>query len=225
MNIREQEERLLARWSKKKNAKTFVWDGVPHPDTYTEQAPRILFVLKECNLGRNYGHSFFNLREQMVNDPDGWWKNIVQWGFALQHIHCSDPSWSQIAKSKNNLREGLAPFAFMQLNKTPGLGSVSDKKLRQCTEADADEIREQVSLYAPNIIVACGTGHFVKSVLCPEQRRRTTPRGIGFWPIAGASDGGSHIIDFCHPSNRTGKKVWPALVFGLLDSCRYVVEA
>ena len=219
MNIREQENTLFEKWRTKRGRTPFVIDGVPFPELYEKSKPRILFILKDCNLG-DYGQEVFDLRAQMEHEPNMWWRTVANWGLLLQHISSKEPEWNEIINKQ--IQKGLKPYAFIQLKKKSGKGRISDAELWRYAEEDSNLITRQIQIYSPHMIVAAGTGRFVRYLLNITGELKRTPRGIGYWIYGKSADSVCYIIDFCHPSNRAGKKVMPAIGYGLLDACRFL---
>ncbi len=221
VNIRAQEDELFEYWRQKPGRTPFVIDGAPFPDLYEKSLPRTLFILKDCNLG-NYDCQVFRLREQMENNPSTWWSTVANWGQLLRNLTGNEPTWNEVISAP--IQRGLERHTYMQLKKKPGGGRISDAELWRYAKEDSEEIRKQIRIYSPHIIVAAGTGRYVKHILNCSDEIKKTPRGIGYWAASKQADSACYIIDFCHPSNRAGLKVSSALGYGLRDACIYLEE-
>ena len=221
MSIRAQEDELFESWRRKPGRTPFVCDGAPFPGLYEQSRPRTLFILKDCNLG-DFDGQVFDLRGQMEDNPNTWWSTIANWGRLLQNLTSREPTWNEVISAP--IQQGLEQHTFMQLKKTPGGGGISDAELWRYAKEDSEEIRKQIRIYSPYIIVAAGTGQYVKHILNCSDEIKKTPRGIGYWVASKPADSACYIIDFCHPSNRAGLKVSSALGYGLRDACIYLEE-
>jgi len=110
----------------------------------------------------------------------------------------------------------------MQLKKQGGHGSVNNKVLKRFAREDKNEIKEQFSIYNPQIIICGGVGG-----LMPELFERLdyqfTPKGVGYW-IANFNGKEIFLIDYCHPSIRASNKIISSVAYGLRDACKHIVQ-
>jgi uracil-DNA glycosylase len=74
--------------------------------------------------------------------------------------------------------EALQPFGFVQLKKKPGTGKSIPKELKKYAEEDEVLIREQLTIYKPNVIIACGLGITKTFNLLLETVFQNTPSTI-----------------------------------------------
>jgi len=222
MNIRKQENELFEDWRQKSGRAPFVIDGVPFPEFYLQSPHKTLFVLKDCNLGKDYEEPIFDLRKQMQYNPDPWWSLVAIWGNLLTNLLSIERCWDELESAP--IQEGLKRHAFIQLKKKGGIGGISDPELSHYASEDSEEIRKQIHIYSPLFIVATGTGSYLSEILGCSGEKQKTPRGIGYWPGTYQSGSGFYIIDFCHPSNRAGTKVRSAISYGLRDACIYLAK-
>ncbi len=222
MNITEQENTLFKKWMQKENRRPFIKDGSPSPESYIKQKKHILFILKDANFGlseeeqENCNHEnkdFYDQRLELRDNPNQWWQKVSNWCVPILHPALK---WEEVKqKSSKELIKSLAPFAFMQLKKNAGGGSVETAKLWKTAEDNKSEIKEQIAIYQPDFIVCCGVGEIVyKEVFSGEEKLKYTPNGVGYWDVL-IKNHNTHIIDFCHPSARFGKKIEGAVAFGL----------
>lgn len=214
MNIRESENLLFEEWAKKYSHATFVIDGCPNPSVYSAEKKKIVFVLKDGNLGKTYKEPKYDQRKELECEPHHWWGTIAKWCYFLNH----KATWAevrQITHTKDAVRSALSHHCFVQLKKEGGLGGVSNKTLEEVVEQDQKEIIQQLSIYKPNYVIACGNGEAVARIFnCSNQNRKETPYGIGYWEIF-LNNKICYLIDYCHPSVRAGTKIKGLIAQGL----------
>jgi len=226
MNIREQEDMLFKKWMQKKDRNPFIMDGSPSPETYINTKKHILFILKDANFGisekeqgnLNPEHIYsYDQRSELRENPDPWWQKVSDWCVPILHPTLE---WEEV--KQKSIKESLAPFAFMQLKKNAGGGSVKMGKLWQTAREDRNEINEQIAIYQPNFIVCCGVGEIVyKEVFLGKEELKYTPNGVGYWNVS-IKNMNTHIIDFCHPAARFGRKIEGTVAFGLTDAINHL---
>lgn len=222
MGIREKEDQLFNDWMKNYTEGTFVKDGIPFPDLYQKSDVKILFMLKDANLGNSSSNQgVFDLRGQLSTDPHAWWSKVSEWCYVLENGG-SDKSWSEIrshvrkSDSNTNLRDALSSYGFVQTKKIGGLGSISRDELKKYVENDEEFLRKQIEIYEPDIMVCCGTADFLSKILSSDSRRETA-NGVGYYS-ARVGHKTTFLVDYCHPSARMGSKVAGVVAYGLNDA-------
>lgn len=222
MSIREREDKLFEKWRKKYEESSFVIDGCPKPDIYQQERRKVVFVLKDGNLGwadtnDSPDDRVYNQRWELEFDPTLWWGKIAIWSHYLRN---PSASWSDAEKikDKNSIQEALSHHCIIQFKKTWGKGAVSNSELSEVAVKDRNEIIEQISIYSPDFIVACGNGeHLANTFRCNAENRKETNSGVGYW-VVDLSGKKSHLIDYCHPSIRVGTKVKGLIAKGLASA-------
>lgn len=221
MNIREKENLLFDQW-KTRYPNDFVIDGAPYPEVFESSMSKCLIILKDANIDPADARQDFPLRKQLSETPDDWWRTVANWCAGISRIHGNEtenPSWSELQKTP--LTDCLKPFAFMQLKKTTGVGSVHAGTLIEHAKNDRTEIREQINIYQPKMIVCCGVGNLVADVLKDDTKNlewKETLRGVRYVQLQ-LSRQKTFLIDYMHPSARAAKNV---VCFGLLDAYREI---
>ena len=77
---------------------------------------------------------------------------------------------------------------------------------------DKDYIREQYSIYEPDLTICAGTGDLFKRVVGHESKKwEQTKRGIWWYQ----RDANKYVVSFAHPEARVHS---PLLIYGLLDA-------
>lgn len=223
ITLRENE--LFERW--REGSAGFVFDGVPNPYVFESSPVRTLFILKEVNIPDL--DVVFDQRLQLATEPDPWWHKMGSWCAAISAKQDITPDWKDLEYYSNDeliandeLINRLAPFAFMQLNKTGGGGSSEDQKLRDSAEKNHQRIIDQIGIYQPDVIIGCGTGDILFDLfnsLGPSSKKIQTSRGVYYSDHKLSDRKVSTLIHFSHPSARVPRNL---LCYGLLDAYREV---
>ena len=119
---------------------------------YMAQDKRVVFLLKEPN--RNAGEDYRDWHWKENSTPLG--RSIAFW---LEGILKTTERYYPIKDELRVEREIFteSPFAFVNVKKTAG-GATSDwKEIYEYAEKYSEQIRKQLDLYNPNIIVCCGS--------------------------------------------------------------------
>lgn len=222
MSIAQEEEDLFQRWrlSRPEFAEAgFVKDGVVDEGTYEESRPKILFVLKEAN---GTERDVPDLRS-FLRDGGRWqtWNNVARWTRGLRGLDDGIP-WDALPSIDDSARKAqLRSIAAMNLKKSPG-GAHSDPALiRRDAVADQKFLNEQFALYAPDLVICCGSpvGTLVHELIAPikPSKLRRTERG------AYVSEYGDHklMVDYWHRQNRFPSEL---VYYHLLDAVHEAVR-
>ncbi len=218
MNIRDRENSLFDRWRNKNKSVggSFMIDGCPNPATYEQEGRKVVFVLKDGNMGEDgKPGDDYDQRDELEKEPTAWWGVIARWCF---FIRLPSASWSDALRSidsTESVKDALSRHCFIQLKKTWGFGSVSNDELRRAVQNDRDEILEQLAIYLPDFIICCGNGDYLRAAFnCDPSDRNVTVDGVGFWRVQ-VGERQSVLVDYCHPSIRIGTKVNGMVARGL----------
>ncbi|MDR2295182.1 MAG: hypothetical protein LBD95_00130 [Clostridiales Family XIII bacterium] len=152
-SIVAKQEELFKEWQETRHYDYFVKDGIFDPKIWGEQKCKLLFVLKEANWeGENVDLRSWIMGEQ---SPTYWktWNNIARWTKALLA-----PGEYPKYVSNADKTYWLSKVAFLNLKKVGGKAIADKKCIQQYAKNDAEFIRKQIILYAPNIIICCGRG-------------------------------------------------------------------
>ncbi len=212
MSIRAKEDSLFNEFFG--NDPRVIKDGLVQEEAYETAKYRIVYVLKEVNGGESW-----DLRD-FVRDDGGrpqTWDNIARWTQGIMNLE-EDIPWSVLGSNNEERRKTvLKQIAAVNLKKTSG-GHTADNKLIYETALENDALlREQMSLYEPDIIICCGTSDaFVDS--CYKDVEITwemTSRGIWYF-----RDGKTVVISYVHPEARVTDSL---IVYGLIDAIKDIL--
>lgn len=163
-SITKQENDLFQKWEialRRHGADGgFYSDGVPFPEDYEKSYVRTIFVLREPNFEESDRNRPDDLRERLQNGDDSarrWW--VQRLGYLCAGItSCWNGIYDSAPSDRFSRAEDLRPFGFIQLKKTPGGGKSICKELEHTAARDREMIREQLGIYKPQVIIACGLG-------------------------------------------------------------------
>ncbi|MFT3733718.1 MAG: hypothetical protein QM776_01555 [Rhodocyclaceae bacterium] len=214
MSITDAENNLFAEWRAKREG--FVADGVADEQAYLQSNRKLLFVLKEVNDGNGGG---WDLREYLRQGARAQtWANITRWTEGIRKIG-EDFSWDELVEVDEDRRVStLRSIAAINLKKSPGGHTSDPEELARISREDKVFLNRQFSLYAPDIVVCCGTsGLFHALVTVSESiRLQKTRRGIAFHEY----QPGKFIVDYAHPEARCASHL---LYYGLVDAMREIL--
>lgn len=222
VDIRQLENELFEEWKKKYAHDSFVIDGCPNPDVYSKESRKVIYVLKDGNLGRPdlskpLEERIHDQRDELENNPPLWWRTMAIWSFFIRNKFATYESGESSISDQDSIRQSLSRHCVVQLKKTWGGGSVQNETLQNVASSDRSEILRQLSIYQPNFIVACGNGEQLADVYrCSKSDYSKSSSGVGYWKIE-LNEKPCFIIDFCHPSNRAGTKVKGLIAKGLIS--------
>lgn len=221
IDLRSRENELFNDWKRDRDYPSFVIDGAPRPDVFEDSPAKTVIVLKDINVDKFEGE--FDLRKELEVNPGSFWREKVSpWCAGISNIS-KDLSWSELEDIP--VRDSLAPFAFIQLKKTAGKGSVDAKTIREFARKDADWIRQQLGIYEPKVIICAGkpVGKEVARILTdsPGSDWPRTHRGIPYLELNFYGDRLTYLIDYAHPSARISKHI---LCYPLLDAYRELMN-
>lgn len=219
MGIREKEDILFTKWHKKYTSLSFVKDGCPNPTAYNSERRKVVFVLKDGNLGNpDAPGDIYDQRDELENYPTPWWSTVARWCYFLKHPSHSWLKAQTVICDEESIKTTLQYHCIVQLKKTWGTGKVANETLVQVVGNDKEEIIEQLSIYTPNFIIACGNGDQLSKLFNKNKNNRLeTNAGIGYWKIDQINFN-CYLIDFCHPSVRSGTKIKGLIAKGLTEA-------
>ncbi len=208
MSIYQAEEQLFEQWQGSREG--FVRDVVVSETDYLSSRPKIAFILKEVNDPDGGG---WDLREFISEGgrPQTW-DNITRWVYGIRNLN-SIPGWEFYSEITNDFRiETLKSICALNLKKSPGTHTTDHASLNAVANEDKDYVRNQYSIYDPDLTICGGTGDLFKWVAGHESKEwRTTKRGIWWYE----RDNHKYVVAFAHPEARVQS---PLLVYGLLDA-------
>ena len=222
MSIRELEEKLFDEWQEKEklgynseNKKLFVRDGLIHEESYFKAPVKILYLLKEVN----GGDKDWDLREFVKNGgQSATWNNITRWTKGIFR-YGEELNWSSLEEiNEDSRKETLKHIIAVNLKKIPGGYTTDYKKLEDFLEkpSNINYLKQQISLYNPDIIVCCGTGWWYSNYIEKGMKWKKTKRGILY-----NKENNKLIVSYSHPEARVSSNL---LYYGLIDAIKEIYK-
>jgi len=201
--IKQQEEALFAQW--KGQNKNWVKDGAVNPESFINSNPKVLYILKEANGGKEKDWKGGDLREYLNKYADRWqtWNTVARWQYAIAHLK-EEIVWNSVDRISKSIRKTLLKNAVViNLKKVPGDQQSNMKEIKAFAQKDSEFIKAQISIYKPNIVICGGTGDIVKELglLGSFFKWEKSSRGIEFCAINNIT-----ILNCKHPGVRISKK-------------------
>jgi hypothetical protein len=186
-------EALLDRWSRQEHHrdKYFIKDGIIAPSRWRLANPKALLLLKEAY---HDGTEKWDYRSYLKewNGKNPTLRSAAYWCYAIHHIFRGDlPRLPSDANDYEKAIEALRSSAIVNIKKSEGRHSSSDKEIQRYADLDKRFIQQQIDFINPDIVV-CGN---------------TWPHIQKWWAHEMVSAGvyrvGRRIfVDFLHPSSR-----------------------
>ena len=219
--VAEKEDRLFEAWASRHES--FVRDGIVDADEYARSPVKLLFILKEVN---DPGGGGWDLR-QFLRDGGraSTWNTVTKWVEGIHRLPCIVP-WSEVSirVDQDRRKRALRKIAVVNLKKEPGGGEADDDKVREAAQRDRELISAQLSLYAPDYVICCGT--LVADLLfgaepigvypLNDKDWKSTRRGVRYSLV----DSTPHIA-YHHPQARMPGEL---VHYGLIDAVAELAE-
>jgi hypothetical protein len=215
LNLEElvkQENCILNDWAEE--CPGLIRDGMVNPKQYVNSKIKILYLLKEVN-----GGSDWDLREFL---RDGGrkqtWNNIARWTEGINSIPDEIP-WNKLENITDEERkEILQQICVVNVKKTAGSYTADEKLIRQAAGKDAAYLRRQIELYAPDMIICCGTEWtYWHEIMKMEPDWKQSSRGIWYF----IENTNRVVISYSHPEARTKDCL---LYYGLVDCIKEIMK-
>lgn len=178
MNKTKQLDDLFAKWEEKlKNSKNvelynkcFIKDGIVDCDVFEKQDKKILFISNEANVGENFDCKNCDARRDFGDyknrKKDEYYNSeIKKWqsskGKMRERVCCLYQVVINDFSNRNTPYNVAENFAFMNLNKTGGEAQIKEK-IFAFFEEYKDEIKKEIDIISPDIIIWLGCNTFDK---------------------------------------------------------------
>lgn len=196
MNIAHELDALFKAWMNKPihSNDLFNRDGIVNLKNWEDQEKKILFIFKEA-WHKNEITGRYDLAEDLnSNKPWGMWNRVAEWTKA---IHETETNRLACYKELdyNEKHELIKKVAVMNIKKSGGRSTSNDEDLKKYVTDDYEEIKKQIHIINPNIIVCGNTLKFIKPMLLSQD----TPRNQN-WYYWNSED--QLILDYYHPANQ-----------------------
>jgi len=222
MDIRSEENKLFEEWSEIYPNTTFVEDGCVSPVSYLKEKVKVVFLLKDENTGA-CDQRVRPLRDEFISNPHKWWRRIARWMYLISNPTSSWNKAVEVIENKDGCVKYLSLCCIVNLKKVSGFGSVSDETIAAFVDKDKFRIIRQLSLYSPNILVACGNGDEAIKLFGDSSPEYVLNNGVRYWEVI-LNGNKSYLVDYCHPSVRSGNKIKGLIATELAKSIDEIIK-
>lgn len=182
----------------------FISDGIVNKDVWNNQSgKKILYILKEA-YGETEDWSLTKWLSQK-RPSSSIWKRVIEWTYGILNTN-----ESLIAKYSPDIYERNSDLfnniAVVNLKKSAGKSSSSYGEIKAYAIADSAEIKKQLSIIDPDIIVCGSTFDALNHVYGEKIRPDGAHCDNWFYYTNVISGGNTLVIDYYHPANH-----YPAL--------------
>ncbi len=206
-------ENLFDMWEKKhleKGYKRFIRDGIVDEKWWLQEqkVPKICYFLKEARTEQKEG---YNLIKDLYNyEPWNLWQRVAVWTQAIQFVFAGERAYNE-EKIKLKAETAIRQIAVVNVKKSDGLAESNEKDLLKYVQEDKLEIKKELQIINPDIIVCGYTFGMLKAVLGDElDVEKTSDTMYGFWKD-------KLIIDYYHPACHYPNRV---NYYALMSICR-----
>jgi len=192
----------------------FVEDGIVDENCF--EGRKILFALKDLHLNKEAREIYqeqgrINMREH-VFDKDDWrtWNPIALWTKFL--LNDSSAPFEEEINDMSSLRKSyLSHIAFINLKKEAGDSSVPDKCVLCYAKIHSKEIRKEIEIIEPELIIACSAVVYeaLRTYVFPKECKKEDHISLcekmtryGHYFNAGNEVKPIWVVQYCHPTNR-----------------------
>ena len=197
-------------------------DGVPSPEVYLAQAFKVIFVFREPNLGGQHRRHDMRLEvrdphfrplisgERIERTSHCWWNaKAGMFAHAVAAAIDGEPSRSALRRFRPGdwHHDVVNRFGYLQIKKTGGAGQSVAGEIRSHAAIWAHALRGQLDVYAPDLVIGCGTGGHGPAQLLAEHvltggTREETRRTTAVWWRFDVGRRPKAMLQAWHPSIR-----------------------
>lgn len=207
----------------KYNPKVFVKDGIVDEESYKRQDKKILFVLKEAYLKDKGGiyksdNEDHDVREWLkdknmahnrgiLSVSPATWRRIMEWTYGIRHtdetVSAEFPDEIYIKTDREYdverfITEFFGTIAVMNIKKSYGRSISKNYNLTEYAREFKTQLKKEIEIISPDIIVCCGTANMLNAVYDGEIRKALNSGDHCIFP----KNGRTIVIKTCHPANR-----------------------
>ena len=172
----------------------FIRDGIVDEEWWTKDQvlPKICYFLKE---GRTEEASYNLACDLKERCPWKLWKKVAIWTQAIHNAFTSEQAYNE-ESIRENEHALVKQIAVVNTKKSDGLRNSDDNDLMKYAKEDKKELKQELEIINPDIIVCGHTFDMLKQVLGDELDVENTCETLyGFWKD-------KLIINYYHPACR-----------------------
>ena len=178
----------------------------------------IMYVLKEVNGGSGWSLCDHLQSGGRGREHDPTWDNIARWTEGIFSLPKEIP-WSELEKDCWARRKKMLPrICAVNVKKTSGSYVSKEKEIHTAARNSAHILRQQLDLYAPDMVICCGTDAAFVDACFPDRQIdwQMTSRGVWYF-----RENSMVFIAFAHPAARV-KDCY--LYYALMDAVREILK-
>lgn len=215
MTKSEQNSLLMDEWENKhikKNYKRFIRDGIVCEEKWeTQKTPRVCFFLKEAYTSDEEGYDL--AKALYVSKPWTMWKKVAIWTQAIHNAFAGIGHEYDENALRSKEKEVIDSISIVNVKKSNGEHSSKDDDLKKYAEDDKEEIRKQLAIICPDIIV-CGNNRGLLNLVLGDVLEDTWDNLFTMW-------NDTLIIDYYHPAVHYPNRV---NYYAIYSICRAAIE-
>lgn len=187
------------------HANVFISDGIVNNESwYSGRHKKIAYILKEA-YGEKQNWSLTKWLAQ-TKPTTLLWKRVIEWTYGIQNTTAETIAAYSSAIYETN-RHLFEQIAVVNLKKSNGKSASSSQEIEAYAVADQVELRKQLEIIAPDIIICGSTFQMLNRIYDHKIR----PQGVScenwFYFSNTISANTTLVIDYYHPANH-----YPSLV-------------
>ncbi|MBR5958459.1 MAG: hypothetical protein IKZ99_08855 [Salinivirgaceae bacterium] len=138
-----------------------IYDGVADIDAYLKSSLKIMWILKnayDANDGNNNPNGGGWYLKDVLDSSVQTWRGMA---YAIYGFR-NDLDWGALPAISQNKKiiDEIKSVAYININKMPGLKSISDSEALYCYNLWKDILNKQIDVYEPDVIIFGGTFRF-----------------------------------------------------------------
>lgn len=207
MNVTNSLNDLMKIWKNKKpssdgkinhSKNVFIPDGIVSEEHWNKSDIKILFVLKEAySKDKKWNNLLGYINDGAENHK--MWKRISEWCYGIFNTTTDKiPPYDEAC----NHMDILKSIAVLNIKKSAGKESSNGDEIREYALFDREEIKEEIRLINPDIIVCGGTFSVFDEIY---DGLYTEKNKLWYYYSEKLCDNNVLIIDYYHPSNHYPK--------------------
>jgi hypothetical protein len=178
----------------------FVSDGIVNHNEWNkvEDKKKILFILKEAHSLPD-GSSISELIK--TKEPSRIWKRVIEWTYGITNtskVEIAKYSSDKLDYNANN--KWLNKIAILNIKKSNGKTRSSNDELEEYARYDKNEIKKQIEIINPDIIVCGYTGEYLK-LICDGKVMEVQNKDNWYY-FADLCGKTIIILDYYHPASQ-----------------------
>lgn len=207
---------LFDRWEKKhKEAgyERFIRDGIVDENWWLQEQtlPKICYFLKEA---RTKEEHYVLVQDLYKHEPWRLWQRVAVWSQAI-YAACGGVREYEEEVIKRNSHEAIRQCSVVNIKKSNGMNKSDEADLLKYLSEDYKELKEELEIINPDVIVCGYTFGMLRKVLKDElDADRTGDVMYGFWKD-------KLVIDYYHPACHYPNRV---NYYALMSICQVAMK-